>query len=360
MGVTWGDYTFKEEKSNNTGDWVESTLAKQHGLVVITALGVSATGVQPEIQVEGVDHAVICDAASVPYRTRYNLARQAYYYGYYPYVSRHHWYHHWNRWMQVNSRVVAVVPSADGTVRARATGDDITELRMRVFEPSLTPSANKTIQRVGFSDSMSAAKVQGATASVDVLADELLLVIGTDSSPNYQLADVAFTSGPSKQTLLDIVPYSDGTSVRMKLWRMKANGTALLTFTNCNAGRAVYRLMPNIEEGIITPPAIGETLAYFEMQGEMDACGQIAWPKWWPGLYHTLRNDLSAGFRKMWIREDVEADVDSLGRTTDVRTRVIAQLGIPAANVGSVGSDALIFENLAEADARIIAQDNQW
>ncbi len=360
MSATWSDYTFREEKSNNSGAWLESAWAQPHGLVAIVATNHDPQGIQPSISVEGVEHTVIADQGSVPYTTYYSWPYSRWYWYYYPWYYRYYWYWGWYRYMPVNSRVVLVVPHEAGTIRAKAEGTYIFDHRMRIFTPNITPDEGHAIKRVGFTSSVQAAQINGALATMDCQADDLLLAIGTDASPNYLLADIDKTSGPATQELMNILPTRQNMSVKVRLWRVKAAGTMALTYINCNAGRAMVRAMPNVEEYRTVPPDITEPRAYFEMQVMQNEVGQVTRPDWFNSLYHTLRNNQQTGMARSWLREIQERDTDTVGRVTGVRARRIEHWTIPAANAGAIGDDALIFEDRNEWYARVVAQDNQW
>jgi|GEM_PF-6862468 len=359
MSVTWGDYTLKEALSNSDGSWLESTLAKKHGLCVIAATNVSSPGIQPTIKIEDIDHRVILDTGSVPYTTSYNWYHSRYYYRYWYYRYRWYWYYRWHYYHPLNTRVVLIVPTEDGTVRAKAEGSQIFDFRLSVFEAGLTPSANKEVQSVGFSKSIQAPITRGSTARYSFQQDDIVVAIGVDGSRNYALADISY-NGPAKQELFNILPNYGGVSNRVRVWRIKADGECTLTYNYCHYGRMAIRLMPNAEEKTTVPPSITEDRAYFEIQCEVDAFGNVERGKWFEGLYSTLKNSRNMGLRKSWTREVLETDTDSLGRPVNVKARRIEMWSVPQSKAGSVGSDALLFEDRAEADARIIANDNQW
>lgn len=360
MSVTWSDYTFREEQSNNNGAWLESAWAQPHGLVAIVSSNHDSRGIQPAITVEGVEHTVIADQGSVPYVNYYSWPYARWYWYYHPWYYRYYWYWGWHRYMPVNARVTLIVPHESGTIRAKAEGTYIFDHRMRVFTANITPAGGRAIRRVGFSTSIQTAQVDGPSATMDCLADDLLLAIGTDSSPWYSLADIVKTSGPATQELINIIPSRQNMSVRVKLWRVKGAGTMNLGFVNCNAGRAMVRAMPNVEVYRTVPPTITEPRAYFEMQVRQDEVGRVVRPDWFQGLYHTLRNNQQIGLARSWLREIQERKVDTVGRVAGVSARKIEHWTIPQAYAGSVGPEALLFEDRNEWYARVVAQDNQW
>lgn len=335
--ATWGDYAFREERSNNTGDWLESSLVNPNGLVVIATSNRDTGGIQPEIRVEGVEHTVIADHGSVPYRTIFSWPTHRWQFFYWPWNYRRHWNWHWHRFMPVNTRVVLLVPHQAGTIRVRGEGMFVFDHRMRVFDGSVTPPVNRAIKRVAFSPSVQPTTISGANAQVDVQADDLLLATGTDSSPNFALANIAWVSGPARQELLNITPNSQGMGVAIRLWRIKAAGRTSLTYIHCNAGRSALRLMPSVETKTIAPPTVIEPRAYFEIQCEMDENGVVTRPEWFGGLYHALRNNKQMGIARAWLREIQERQLDTVGRISGVRARKIEHWTIPAAFTGSVG-----------------------
>jgi hypothetical protein len=359
MGVTWADYTLAEALSNNDGTRLESALATKHGLILALVTQEDPLGVLPEVKIDGVEAVTVGDFGSVPYKTKYNWYYNRYYYNWYGGYSRHYWYNRYARYMPVVSRLYLIVPQAGGSIAVTGIGNNIVEMRVLVFTPHITAGANFTVDRVGFSNSVAAAKVQGEDAYYPVLADDLLVAIGTDSSPNYASASIAY-NGPSMQELMTQVTSSGGTSTCVRVWRIKAGGQAKLTYSVCNAGRTAFRLMPNVQERVITPPSPQETRSFFEIQGLVDENGVVTRPTWFPGLYGNQKNATTYGLRRSWVRENENVTMDALGRVTGVNARVIEQWTVVTTAIATVGADALIFTDRAEADARIVMLDNQW
>ena len=358
--VTWDDYTFREEKSNNTGAWLESNWARPNGLVIVAASNYDPRGVLPQITIEGVEHTVIADYTSTPYVTYWDWIYSRWLYYYWPWYYRRYWYWYWYRYAPVNSRVVLVVPHQEGTIRARAEGSNIFDHRLRVFTANITPASGKGVRKVAFTDSVKEHVIDRDFCYVECQANDILIAMGNDASPNWALAEIEKVSGPATQELMSIRPAMYNRSVRIRIWRVKQPGTMVLGYYNCNAGRMAVRLMPNVEVYTLTPPTISEPRAYFEIQVEQDEVGNVKRPDWFANLYNTLRHSQNMGLQRAWLREVLERKYDEVGRITGVRVRRIEHWAIPAANAGQIGSDALIFADRAEWLARVVMHDNQW
>ena len=234
--ATWDDYTLLEEKSNNDGAWLESSQVKKDGLVIIIAGNHDVNGAFPEIEWDGVTAQLLVDETSAPYEAGTYTVRERHYH--YVYSHGRQWYYtsHAVQYHETNARVVILMPKEDGTLRFHAEGNGIYYLAGRIFQSNITPESGYALKGVSFAKSIQLPRVVGAQAIFQPQANEIIMAIGTDGSPNAALADITF-SGPAYQELWSKLLQLEGFSVRIKFWRIKEAGKTILTFQNCSAGR---------------------------------------------------------------------------------------------------------------------------
>jgi len=351
VGVTINDYVFREELSNSNGSQLESNLAKKNGLVIIEASDQNAEGRPPELSVSGTNHARILDHNSSNYQSFFDSRRNIYRYWFYPYYNGWYWYWYYSRIPPIVTRCVMVVPSEDGTIRATASGLNMVDLRVRVFDGSFSPDANFQLDSMSYASGIETARIDANDAFFDVKKDDVLVAMGTDTSPQASIADITYV-GPAFQELDTQLTVRGGFSTVVKILRIKADGQAKLTYINCNDGRFAKRLIPATKERVIAPPVISEPQAFFKVSVEQDAFGNFKRPDWFRAVMFNLRkNDTGVGLRRRWTYENTEFTHDEVGRLTDVRTRVLEQWAVPQANAGQIGAEAVIYSDFAEAEA---------
>lgn len=359
-------FTVVETLNNNDGEWLERVVG-ENDIIIVSSASTQNNKYAPEIIIEGVEHSTVKEGGSVPYGT-VTIQGTPYFTGCWSPCSGGSWNTPIHHFPPVITSVKVACFHAGGTVRAMAKGDDIFDLTMRVLRPSITPAADTIINRVGWTLSIQDPQIQGSQAQMDVLQDDIIIAIGTDSTPQYATANISWVSGPANQEIYDVLSSHStvagypGVSTRVKAWKIQAPGTVKLNYAGCNLGRSMGRLYPNVEASSTVRPVLSEDRGYFEIQTEVNANGDVRYSDWFKALYRTMRNNSQWGLRKSWLREVLEWKYNPDGEIEDVRSRRIEQWTVPDSAWTSVDTSAgaLMFEDRNEADARIIHHNNRW
>lgn len=363
--ATWDDFTLVANVTGASAGSLTLAGVQKNDLIVTAAATSGIAGEVASIATKGVPTTKIIEKNSVPYRAYWHGKRWVYWWPYYYY----YWYWYWAWWpwwysgLHVNVKLCLYRADDQGDLTVEFTepsgAGTIFSTVARAWRPSIAVGAGEEVSSVSFAESSQAPVTQGVVASLPVATDDLLLAIGVDHSPDYQTANVLL-SGPANQELLDFFPVYANRSVRVKLWRIKSDTTAQLTYQNCYIGRMVQKLHPNVEVVQTAYPTPPEDVAYIEFQPELTTAGRVARPHWFEALRQDLAWSESFGLRKRWMREISSVTESEEGEPIS-RVRIIEMWKIPKGKLVSVpAGEAYVYDDEQTAEDRVTALDQGW
>ena len=365
MGATWSDFTLTGSTSGSGAGSLTVDGVQANDLIIAAVACRGYNGEVPSVGISGVSASKIIDKNSAPYHGYYWYNRWYYYYYWY-YYNWYWYYRYWYWWYDypaVLAKVVVFRADEAGTATVNFSEPSgvatVFSTLLKVWHPNIAVGANEGVKEVSFVESAASPTVRGYRASMSVSEDDLLLAMGVDNSPNYALADIAI-SGPSTQTLLDFFPQYAGKSVRAKLWRVKSNADAALSYSNCYIGRMVQRLTPNVTVVQTSYPTITDPYAYIEFQPNLTAAGRISRPRWFEALRTNQAWATNFGLRKRWMKQPIGPTENQKGSPV-LRTRITEMWKIDADLVSQVpAGEAYVYEDEATAEDRVTALDRGW
>lgn len=368
MGATWSDFTLVGSQTG-TGPGTLTVNGVQKNDLIIAASAVSSyyrhwywygsdyIAAYPSHTATGVDLTEVVSRSTTPYEP------YRYYYWYWRYWYWYWWcwcwrYYYWWWWDPfVVSRITIWVANSSGNVRVsfgEHRGDGaVIQTALRVWHPNITVGEYEAVRSIGFAQSAQAPTGSGNTASLPVVADELLLVMGMDCG--WWPPGTITLTGPNVQELLDFEPGFYYRTARIKLYRVKTTATATATWSRCNIGKMMMKFVPNVEVYQLARPVPTEDNIYVEIQGTLTPSGRIIRPRWFDSLRSNYAWSYSSGLRKRWVREAVGGTDDSSG------VRVIEMWKFPAAANNSIPEgEAYTWVDQQVAEARVIYNDLGW
>jgi hypothetical protein len=364
MGASWGDFSQVDAATGSGAGTLSITSVQENDLIIAASTTRGNYGEISSLSPSGIPVTKILGKNSSPYQAQYWNGSWRYYYRYYYYNYYWYWnyYYWWYYYPIVVSRVEVYKADDDGTISMAFSEPSgigtVFSTALKVMRPSLTPGASEEVTDVGFSESAQSPVSVGNKASLNVVQNDLLLAMGMDVSPNAASADITL-SGPSSQELFDHFPQYANRSNRIKLWRIKSDATASLTYANCQAGRMVEKLTPNVNVVQSTYPTVTEDYGYFEFQPELSSSGRVLRPQWFNAIHTAQAWNGSFGLRKRWVEQLTTEG--STASSAAQRARIIEMWKIPKALLSGIPvSEAYIYADEATAEDRVTALDLGW
>jgi len=363
--ATWSDFTLTGSTSGSGAGALTLSGVQENDLIVTAVACRGYNGEVPSIQLGGISASTIFDKNSAPYNGYYWGSRWNYRYPYYNY-NWYYQYRYWYWWYGtpiVLAKVQVFRADEAGSVTidfSEPSGvGTIFSTTLKVWHPNIAVGGSEAISELGFVESAKAATVSGYQASIDVGQDDLLLAMGVDNSANYASANIS-VSGPSTQELLDFFPTYANRSVRIKLWRVKTDATAALTYANCYIGRMAEKLTPNVHVVQTAYPTVTEDYAYIEFQPNLTAAGRIVRPRWFEALRTSQAYATNFGLRKRWMNQAAGVTENENGEPV-TRARITEMWKIDKTLQGSVPvNEAYMYADEATAEDRVTALDLGW
>ena len=376
----WNDFTLAEEVTSNAWGTISSSQVQKHSLIIAYAAHYDSGGSAPRIRLSGVQHRIIGEFPSTPYRSWYPYYWYYWYYYYYGYYPPYWWLYRYYRWWwyrwwygywwwyyhgywYVTANVVIAVADEAGTISMEALGNVFRAQKLRVFTSNLSTDADKEVVQVSFQRSNTQPVRRDAyRGDLKVLTDDLVVLHGVDLTPNYYQNTLAL-SGPATQTLLDEFvtyawPYG---GVRTRIVRIKGDGVLSYTWQYANAGVTAIRLTPNVVEKTVSFPTVSGYV-FFEMQLVEDPLGNVSYPREFLSLVKKLKNSEDWGIFRAWKREDVQKVEDTSGNEVFTGWKRVEIWAVPNDYYTDVQAipDALVLEDLQKLHARVTYHEERW